>query len=438
MRASATPPDPRGSRQQKERFKLPDPGPAPGSLLCPGGPNSLISFLIPADGMACVPTLPGRNHVAMLESDQPARFLDKLKDPNNVWTRVFILITAFLFVLFLLLLWVMRPIQPHDQWLANLRTHHGENPGDSRGVGTLLSALRPVEWKELNDLGEDLRLVATLQSQPTDPILQLLSRHTETFRHLSLLASGEGLQMPVVAGRIEPVPRPDLRQMERFAHLLAANGATKLLGGSRVEAVERSLDMLTVGAMLCQPRESATLTLHLAGYFLMEGALPVLELSIESLGGDLDRGNILERIDRVEELRAPISEAILAEIRLNTDTIQANSERPERLADVLQYYDPELGRADALAEAFTLLHHAISIGNETALLLPDLERILRSGGESAPVSRNDLITLMPNPLMARQLPDIRALEIRERNLLRRLAGVRELVASMNAGDNLGD
>lgn len=362
------------------------------------------------------------------DQPRPASLFSRLGDPANAWTRIFLVITLFLFGFFLILLLVIRPAEAQERWMSSLRTHQTSNPDEAAGLRPFLAALKAVDWKELQRISPELRAVANFTEEPTTAHLQFLTRHREVSRQIALVAEGDELGFPDLTNRIEPINRPSLGDMESFSRLLAANAAVSLLSGNPVESMERSLDMITVGAMMCQPRERATLSLHVSGFFLMEAALPILELSMEVLREDLDTDPVLARLQRVNEIRQPMSEAILAEFRLAAETIQASSDRPERLADVLQFYNPDLHRPDALAEAFTQLHLAESIQNDMSLILPGLEEILFVAGDHREqVTREKLQGMVPNPLLSRQVPDTRALLSRERDLAGRLRGIEDFI-----------
>ncbi|MCC5877444.1 MAG: hypothetical protein JJU11_14585, partial [Candidatus Sumerlaeia bacterium] len=125
-----------------------------------------------------------------------------------------------------------------------------------------------------------------------------------------------------------------------------------------------------------------------------------------------------------------MGEAILAEFRLAAATIHASSDRPERLADVLQFYNPDLERPEALAEAFTRLHLAVSINNDLSMFLPSLEEILTLTGDREKITREELRNMVPNPLLSRQIPDTRALLSREKDLLERLKGIEDFILNL--------
>ncbi|MCC5877376.1 MAG: hypothetical protein JJU11_14225, partial [Candidatus Sumerlaeia bacterium] len=175
---------------------------------------------------------------------RPAPLLSRLGDPANAWTRIFLLIILFLFGFFLILLWVIRPAETQERWIVSLRSHQTANPDEAEGIRSLLAALKAVDWKQLDRQAPELLAVATFSEEPTTELLQFLTRHRDVSRQLALVAEGDGLRFPDLTGKVEPIDRPSLSEMESFSRLLAANAATNLLSGNPLESLERSLEML--------------------------------------------------------------------------------------------------------------------------------------------------------------------------------------------------
>lgn len=355
-----------------------------------------------------------------------ARFL---RDPSQAWTRVFILVTLFLFALFLLLWALLTPPTPQEGWLQELERQLAAEPREGSALRPLTDALRRVDWAGLEHAREGLEEVASLTRMPGDDIGRLVFRHRDVVQLMGLAAAASPPRLPTLTTAVEPISRPGMREMENLSLLLTSHAVLRVLEGRPVEGIERLLETMMVGAMLCRPEEEASLSLHLAGFTLMEHPAHVLREIMHHRNLDQeDLAAIAQSLARIEEIRQPIAGAVLSEYRLVGNSISEAPDRPAALANILQFYNPDLGREAALAEAFTRFQDAITVPGDLPRFLDALRLALEENTPPAhpQLDADRVREIAGNPMLHVNMVDATPLLLREADLLARLRLLRAL------------
>lgn len=364
------------------------------------------------------------------QDPQPSALSRFLRDPAQAWTRVFILVTLFLVTLFLLLWVLLTPITAQERWGDELRRHVATlSPEESGALRPFVEALSQVHWPELEDAREELYAVATLSDMPSPGIVGLASRYRTVIQQIGMAASAEATRFPSLVDAVEPISRPGMREMENLSLLLTSTALLRVFEGHALEGCERLLEAMLVGAMLCRPEEEANLSLHLAGFALMEYPAGALRELLHHWTIDEEAWeSILETLETIETRRHPIAGAILAEYRLVGNSISETPERPAELADILQFYDSELGREAALARAFTHFKDVVTVPGDLPRFLDALRQALEENTPPAPntLTAGQVRALADNPMIHVNTIDPAPLLLRETDLVARLRLLRGL------------
>lgn len=350
-------------------------------------------------------------------------------DPNNLaaarqpWRRVFVIITAFLFLFLCSLAWMIhRGSKSRSGWFADAR-QMTDTSTERNALTFLVQAFEKTDWQALEAMETRLRERAVSGWAVRDmELLALLEQHQSAIVAVSMATEVRESRFPSTESAGLLGPRPDLQALTRFTWLLSANARRLEADGRTEEALWRALDLMNFGALFTRPTAEASLSGHLAGLAALELGLTIAKpILVDAQLPAITRQRAALRLALIEAEYNSARNAIVAEGLLFAREAEARVGNPRQLRLLLEYFGHQTDeqQAAALAEPYRA---------DPSLLVADVEQLLRRMLEAANNKRRDGVRIdrawfdanAPHPLLAHQFTDVSSLLVREDVMLAKL------------------
>lgn len=359
----------------------------------------------------------------MSSSPPPPRRLPPTAPGGAPWPRVFLLVVVgLLLILAAIFLVLYSPVDRRNPWLSSWRRHlERVSPGD--GLHHLVEGLEMMQWEELQRHRDALKRVA-LGRPASERVLILVGRHQAVIERIRLLARTPALSLPPALEAASLDRRPDVESLELLSWLLLANARILESAGEPIEALQRLQEATVLGARLTRPAAEASLTQHVAGVLLMEGALAHMVALVPRLGLEpWQRAGLAAQLERAEAELHPVVDALAGEgLRLQALLDAPTPLTAPALATILQYYDSQLPRGEALATARRDLGQAASFPQGRDKFLAEIGRVLSLPHHEQPrITPEWMKTITDNPIVELLALDIEPLRIRQTLVRARIA-----------------
>jgi hypothetical protein len=361
------------------------------------------------------------------------------EEQQTPWPRIFLLVVgALALFLFISLYHLYGNNENKDAWNKDVRSHlaslKANNPKDAMPLIT--KAFQKVDWVKLEENNRDLGKVAQQgwSGQPAETnLLPLLEQHNGVIYQLGRAAARPDCNFPPTKNRGKNLSLPKFSNLENLSFLLVANARLQILRGNREEGIQRLVEALSLGSRFCQPRDQAHLQMHLAGLTMMDLATSALTSLLETtpLPSDVYRhvGNQLAIID---DQRQSAAEALISEAYQFQDTMEGSIDDLEKLASVLQFYDPALSIGQAQEKAKALGSDIPTFAQEHVRVWQELSKQLALPIYQQQTLDNDFITsYTTNRLVQYQFSNITPVVIRDNLTEARLRLLRAFCGAMD-------
>jgi len=315
-----------------------------------------------------------------------------------------------------------------DAWADAMRKHLAEEGRGFNAMGPVVEALDRIDWEALEDHQAAMEAATRSGWKESPELAEVLRVHQPVVVLIGRSAALPNASFPSLLEYEADRPLPRFDRLHLLALLLTTNARAVEAEGSPAEAVQRLVELATLGSRFARPAGEASFAGHGLSITMIESAV--------GLAGEIVRSQpmdpaTLERLERqlglLEQQYQPLRSAAYDELDLLTHLVRNRAGSPEEFAVILQYYDTKLTRPEArkrAADRFGLVAslpgelERLRAGLDADLAAPFPKRALRSEADIAAASTNPLVTLALAPLPA--------LAIRETIMLTRLRLVRQL------------
>ncbi|MBI1290043.1 hypothetical protein GC173_02200 [bacterium] len=361
---------------------------------------------------------------------KPHQETEPTEGPGRAWLNVFLMVSGFLVIFMVcLLVFVLRDGGRRDAWADAVKASLDKEGSSFDAMAPVMEGLDRLDWDELAARREKLELVARAGWTPDADLDSLLLASQPVISLVGRSAAIPKASFPSLLGYELDRPLPHFDRFWLLTQLLVANARRLEAQGEREEAVQRLIELATLGSRFARPPGEASYASHGLAITMMEQAVGVTAEVVR--GGKPLPAEALRRIDlqlqELEEKYVPLRSAVYDELDLFEHMARNRTGSPEELAVVLQCYDTSLTRAQAGVQAKDLFGLVPSLPQELEQLKPSLDAALAKPDAVRPVFDDAMLaTLSTNPLALLPLRPVGALSMREQVMRTRLRLARAL------------
>lgn len=350
--------------------------------------------------------------------------------------RLFAMVAGFLFF-FLAALLVAKHLLPNPrqgEWeravqLEVQREASTGTPG-AHALAPVIDAWRRTDWKALERHREALHEVRRVRwgGEHQAELGAVLRSNVHVTTAVARAANLPAGPLPSTDGLGLNAPRPDPARWEMLALLCVAHAAQLEANGHQAEAVQRMVELATLGARFTQPSSYTTLSQHMVGLAMMEMATSRLtDILTNHQVPATTAARAEQQLALIEQQYISVRYALLAEGELYRQAVLERVENPQSIAQLLQFYKEDMTRAEALEMGPQLHGDFLSFGNAHVLLWEELAPVLFAPiWEQPRLNREWLERHTRNRLLTLFFPEPGPLIVRETALLARIALTRQL------------
>jgi hypothetical protein len=358
--------------------------------------------------------------------------------PARAWLNVFVIITGFLTLFMVgLVVSIARSGGEGDAWDAAMRKHLAREGAGFDAMGPVLEAVEEVDWKLLERQRSALDATARSGWSPDTELERTIESHQPVVALIGRSAALPRSSFPSLLEYEVDRPLPRFDRFHVLSLLMIANARRLAAEGSQSEAIQRLIELATLGTRFSRPASEASYSSHGLSITMIEQAVGVAgeiirdspQLPVESLR------RIELQLSELESKYVPVRAAAYDELDLFLHVARNRLKDQDDVAVVLQFYDTTLSRNDAAQQASEWFVHAAPLPQEIEKLKPLIDDALNRPHHHRPILDDVALSRMSqNPLALLPLRPVGALSMREGMMLARIQMVRALCQRLTNPD----